>query len=947
MVNSTVINQGSNAIAIGNLAGQSNQGNYGSIAIGLSAGQYDQSVRSIAIGPYAGQSNQGYLGTYNAIAIGPSAGQYNQNGNCIAIGQSAGNTNQGLSGYYAIAIGNQAGYSNQGSNTIAIGSLAGYLDQAANSIILNATGSALDNTTPSTFTVKPIRNQVDVSNCSSLFYQVDSGEIVYGANGGTAGIPGGPTNALQYNNGAGGLDGSANLIYDDSITTLSLNGTLNFATVNNSVAIMVNSTVINQGSNAIAIGNLAGQSNQGNYGSIAIGLSAGQYDQSVRSIAIGPYAGQSNQGYLGTYNAIAIGPSAGQYNQNGNCIAIGQSAGNTNQGLSGYYAIAIGNQAGYSNQGSNTIAIGSLAGYLDQAANSIILNATGSALDNTTPSTFTVKPIRNQVDVSNCSSLFYQVDSGEIVYGPNGGTTGYTGETGYTGVTGPTGPAGIPGGPTNSLQYKNNGAGITGSANLIYDSSITTLSLNGTLNFNKANNSIAIMGNSAITGQETSAIAIGQNAGQNGQGVFSISIGTNAGNWYQQPYSVAIGCNAGSLSQYGNSVAIGNGAGQTIQRASAVAIGSGAGQTSQQPNAIAVGINAGQTSQQTDAIAIGNGAGQTNQGANSIILNATGSTLNNTTPSTFTVKPIRNQVDVSNCSSLFYPVASGEIVYGINTAPGGPTQSLQYNNGAGITGSANLSYDTSITTLSLNGTLSTNTISGTSNTAMNIGTQGNGLLGLNSQGGLLSLKSAGTSYLSLGNTGCTIGGNFTNQPWITTLQDAGISKNHQLRFTGTTSGGAAQFFSLFANSATNCQFVISNYLGNTNVYLSGPTETAWASGSDIRLKKDVVPLLSQLDNIMNLNPVSFRFKRQSDTDPAKVGFIAQDIQTIYPDMITSSPMLAGDDTLYLGLSTQDLIPYLVKGMQEQNAIITSLQTQLTSLQAQLTALEIATGHSNN
>ena len=57
----------------------------------------------------------------------------------------------------SVALGVNAGQTNQGSNTIAIGSSAGQTNQTANSIILNASGSALNSYT-SGFYVAPIAN---------------------------------------------------------------------------------------------------------------------------------------------------------------------------------------------------------------------------------------------------------------------------------------------------------------------------------------------------------------------------------------------------------------------------------------------------------------------------------------------------------------------------------------------------------------------------------------------------------------------------------------------------------------------------------------------------------------------------------------------------------------------------------------------------------------------
>jgi hypothetical protein len=81
-----------------------------------------------------------------------------------------------------VAIGYAAAQINQGASAVAIGFYAGQTSQANNSIILNATGSALNQTTANTFTVKPVRNGGS-SGLPAGFYQMaynpTTGEIVY------------------------------------------------------------------------------------------------------------------------------------------------------------------------------------------------------------------------------------------------------------------------------------------------------------------------------------------------------------------------------------------------------------------------------------------------------------------------------------------------------------------------------------------------------------------------------------------------------------------------------------------------------------------------------------------------------------------------------------------------------------------------------------------------
>ena len=204
----------------------------------------------------------------------------------------------------------------------------------------------------------------------------------------------------------------------------------------NAVAIGINAANISQGNESVAIGNGAGQHIQASY-SVAIGINAGQSSQRQNAVAIGVYAAQSIQGpqsiaigYLSGQNnqvgeGIAIGSFAGQYTQQSNAIAIGYQAGISTQGrqaiaigyLAGSYsqanaAIAIGSHCAQYNQGYSSIAIGNGAGYTGQASNSIILNASSSNTTSTTDGFF-VRPVRS---VASGFNVYYNASTYEFNY---------------------------------------------------------------------------------------------------------------------------------------------------------------------------------------------------------------------------------------------------------------------------------------------------------------------------------------------------------------------------------------------------------------------------------------------------------------------------------------------------------------------------------------------------
>jgi hypothetical protein len=140
---------------------------------------------ALALGNQAGITNQGF----GATALGYVAGYSNQGNSAIAIGNQAGSITQGnnavalgygagsnIQGNGAVALGYVAGYSNQGNSAIAIGSYAGISNQASNSIVLNASDVNLDASTTGTF-ISPVRSTINTANV--LCYDVVTKEVSY------------------------------------------------------------------------------------------------------------------------------------------------------------------------------------------------------------------------------------------------------------------------------------------------------------------------------------------------------------------------------------------------------------------------------------------------------------------------------------------------------------------------------------------------------------------------------------------------------------------------------------------------------------------------------------------------------------------------------------------------------------------------------------------------
>jgi hypothetical protein len=98
--------------------------------------------------------------------------------------------------------------------------------------------------------------------------------------------------------------------------------------------------------------------------------------------------------------------------------------------------------------------------------------------------------------------------------------------------------------------------------------------------------------------------------------------------------------------------------------------------------------------------------------------------------------------------------------------------------------------------------------------------------------------------------------------------------------------------------------------------------------SDARLKKDIRDLSYGVADVLKMHPVTFKWKAGGDA--THVGLIAQEVQKIFPELVSNVKSPAGQEVLtvdYMGL-----IPVLIKGAQEQNKIISKQEARIAALE---------------
>ncbi len=199
---------------------------------------------------------------------------------------------------------------------------------------------------------------------------------------------------------------------------------------------------------------------------------------------------------------------------------------------------------------------------------------------------------------------------------------------------------------------------------------------------------------------------------------------------------------------------------------------------------------------------------------------------------------------------------------------------------------------------------------------------------------------AGTNTLSLLNNGATVNG--------------GVTVDYVASFytRDTTNGTAVQLGSteylmdignlLLATYGSWLPYTDNTFdIGNSSfrwddVYATNGT----INTSDERLKKNIKKITYGLNEVLQLNPISFQWKSNVDTNQTKLGFSAQELLKVLPEVVKTHDYIYADDekTLLkkenenLGVYYSDIIPVLTKAIQEQQEIIKKLQKRVETLE---------------
>lgn len=162
---------------------------------------------------------------------------------------------------------------------------------------------------------------------------------------------------------------------------------------------------------------------------------------------------------------------------------------------------------------------------------------------------------------------------------------------------------------------------------------------------------------------------------------------------------------------------------------------------------------------------------------------------------------------------------------------------------------------------------------------------------------------------------------------------------------GTDMGAGSYELSIFTSNYAGYGVIrfgrydgtVGQYAGwtSTGLISTGGTLTmsgdvvAYGSPSDIKFKENIQPIEgSSLERIMKLRGVSFTWKE--DTEMRKltklkddIGFIAQEVQEVFPEIVRRDPVEG-----YLSIRDRGLIAHMVEAIKELKAEVNDLRSHL-------------------
>jgi len=160
----------------------------------------------------------------------------------------------------------------------------------------------------------------------------------------------------------------------------------------------------------------------------------------------------------------------------------------------------------------------------------------------------------------------------------------------------------------------------------------------------------------------------------------------------------------------------------------------------------------------------------------------------------------------------------------------------------------------------------------------------------------------------------------SSSPGVKVLPSEGGANSPQLSIVTSASTGTTASLAIYSTGASALRFYVDN--GGT-IYA---TNTSISAISDQRLKENVRDLDTGLGAILALKPRRFDWKVGKGKDVKDdMGFIAQEVETVLPELVSGWKAGEGEPDDLKSVKAGDLIPVLVKAIQELTARVAQLE----------------------
>jgi hypothetical protein len=146
-------------------------------------------------------------------------------------------------------------------------------------------------------------------------------------------------------------------------------------------------------------------------------------------------------------------------------------------------------------------------------------------------------------------------------------------------------------------------------------------------------------------------------------------------------------------------------------------------------------------------------------------------------------------------------------------------------------------------------------------------------------------------------------------------------------------GSNAYLFPFSTGYPTNVVYIGGGAATNLNV-IGNVYGNGYYYNSDRRLKKNIEPMTDNLAKVLKLEPVTYNWKNPQFATTTQLGFIAQDVKAIVPELVNTDASTTMEAVDYARVT-----PILVGAVQELNQKISDQQKEIDTLKKEIESIK--------